>query len=95
MVTLLLRFVADGVCANSCTNRYKPLTRTYVAPPAGFEPATVRLEGGCSNPLSYGGGAGTEGWEKSRCEARPVAGRMVSGPQVSPRASREGSSRGG
>ena len=25
------------------------------APPAGIEPATVRLEGGCSIPLSYGG----------------------------------------
>jgi hypothetical protein len=25
-----------------------------VARPAGFEPATYRLEGGCSNPLSYG-----------------------------------------
>jgi hypothetical protein len=25
-----------------------------MARPAGFEPATYRLEGGCSNPLSYG-----------------------------------------
>ena len=25
-----------------------------VASPAGFEPATGRLEGGCSDPLSYG-----------------------------------------
>ena len=25
------------------------------APPAGFEPATSRVEAGCSNPLSYGG----------------------------------------
>src|SRR5258708_2166068 len=25
-----------------------------LARPAGFEPATYRLEGGCSNPLSYG-----------------------------------------
>ncbi len=24
-------------------------------PPAGLEPATVNLEGCCSNPLSYGG----------------------------------------
>lgn len=24
-------------------------------PPAGFEPATNRVEAGCSNPLSYGG----------------------------------------
>jgi hypothetical protein len=29
--------------------------RTIGAPPAGFEPATRRLEGGRSNPLSYGG----------------------------------------
>ena len=27
----------------------------WMAPPAGLEPATVRLEGGCSGPLSYGG----------------------------------------
>ena len=26
-----------------------------MAPPAGFEPTTVRLEGGCSILLSYGG----------------------------------------
>ena len=30
-----------------------PLT-TQVARPAGFEPATTRLEGGCSIRLSYG-----------------------------------------
>ncbi len=34
-------------------NGAKPLVRA--APPAGFEPATRRLEGGRSNPLSYGG----------------------------------------
>ena len=27
-----------------------------MAPQAGFEPATGSLEGGCSSPLSYGGG---------------------------------------
>src|SRR3954463_13141310 len=26
----------------------------WLASPAGFEPATFRLEGGCSGPLSYG-----------------------------------------
>lgn len=26
-----------------------------LVPPAGFEPTTVRLEGGCSIQLSYGG----------------------------------------
>src|SRR5882762_5527965 len=28
-----------------------------LASPAGFEPATFRLEGGCSGPLSYGDAA--------------------------------------
>lgn len=28
-----------------------------MVPPAGFEPATHRVEAGCSNPLSYGGDA--------------------------------------
>lgn len=31
------------------------MTSRYSAPPAGFEPATSRVETGCSNPLSYGG----------------------------------------
>ena len=36
-----------------CLRPAKALLRA--APPAGFEPATRRLEGGRSNPLSYGG----------------------------------------
>ena len=30
------------------------LPEVVLASPAGFEPATGRLEGGCSSPLSYG-----------------------------------------
>ena len=30
------------------------LPTVVIASPAGFEPATGRLEGGCSGPLSYG-----------------------------------------
>ena len=32
-----------------------PRPHKQKAPPAGFEPATSRVEAGCSNPLSYGG----------------------------------------
>jgi hypothetical protein len=35
-------------------------SRPAVASPAGFEPATFRLEGGCSGPLSYGDGLGAQ-----------------------------------
>lgn len=31
-----------------------------IVPPAGFEPATSRIEAGCSDPLSYGGGEPAE-----------------------------------
>ena len=31
------------------------IPRQNSAPPAGLEPATVCLEGSCSDPLSYGG----------------------------------------
>ena len=36
-----------------------------MARPAGFEPATTRLEGGCSIRLSYGRNGGTLGVEGS------------------------------
>ena len=40
----------DGAAQRVADNRrFGELAR-----PAGFEPATYRLEGGCSNPLSYG-----------------------------------------
>ena len=38
---------------NACSN--VPPPHKQKAPPAGFEPATSRVEAGCSNPLSYGG----------------------------------------
>jgi hypothetical protein len=31
-----------------------PIPSSLMAHPAGFEPATIRLEGGCSIQLSYG-----------------------------------------
>jgi hypothetical protein len=31
-----------------------PIPSCLMAHPAGFEPATIRLEGGCSIQLSYG-----------------------------------------
>ncbi len=34
-----------------------------MARPAGFEPATTRLEGGCSIQLSYGRIAGMKPWQ--------------------------------
>ncbi len=37
-----------GHCANNVPAHHR-------APPAGFEPATNRVEADCSNPLSYGG----------------------------------------
>ena len=36
-------------------NPLTPHPHKQKAPPAGFEPATSRVEAGCSNPLSYGG----------------------------------------
>src|SRR5260370_38507995 len=36
-----------------------------MARPAGFEPAAYRLEGGCSNPLSYG--RPSAGYHMTRC----------------------------
>src|SRR5579871_2848350 len=43
-----------AVALASPVARLERLKRVSVATPAGFEPATVRLEGGCSIRLSYG-----------------------------------------
>ena len=45
------------------------LLEVVMAPPAGFEPATGRLEGGCSSPLSYGGATGPQSTHESGCWA--------------------------
>ena len=49
------------------------LPEVVMAPPAGFEPATGRLEGGCSSPLSYGG-ATSHSLRRNR-HVRPWVGR--------------------
>src|SRR3546814_3850076 len=48
-----------------------PATFFEMARPAGLEPATTRLEGGCSIQLSYGRAARLCGWATSEvCSAR-------------------------
>lgn len=39
-----------------------------LVPPAGFEPATNRVEAGCSNPLSYGGEKKLIQQQRMQCE---------------------------
>jgi hypothetical protein len=42
-----------------------------LVPPAGFEPTTVRLEGGCSILLSYGGMRDALNYTEAEIDVRP------------------------
>jgi hypothetical protein len=43
-----------------------------MVPPAGFEPTTVRLEGGCSIQLSYGGTRDALNYSEAGIDLRPL-----------------------
>lgn len=70
---------------------------------AGFEPATLRLEGGCSGPLSYAPaasilrrrGGGPHGAAATRCARRPRGQRGASGGGAAGNAGERGQRRAG